>query len=100
MLELLTLEREDGAELVLVAKTPSERDAASARKSAIENAARDMTGRSVRVTIKLAGGEAAPRTPSTPAVDAAAYAQAQASPLVRRAIELFDARLVDVQDDT
>ncbi len=103
--ESLTFEREHAGVLTLRAPNTTEAATAKARLSSINDLLSTVAGRTVRIDIRTpeAADDSAttsPTAPRSPAVDAAAYAQAQSNPLVRRAMELFDARLVDVRDDT
>lgn len=107
--EPLTFEREHAGVLILRAATATEASTARARVSSINDMLSTVAERTLRVDIRVldAPGSDAERdassgpapAPRSPAVDPAAYSAAQSNPLVRRAIELFDARLVDVQDD-
>jgi hypothetical protein len=99
IVEPLRLEKIEGNVAVVIAPTTTALGAARTRRGAIEEGLSKALGRTIRLELRAA--EAAPDSASAPAsaVDTAARAQAMNNPLVRRAVELFDARVVDVQDD-
>jgi hypothetical protein len=99
IVEPLSLEKIEGNVAVVTAPTTTALGAARTRRGAIEEGLSKALGRTIRLELRAAesapGSAAAPRS----VVDTAARAQAMSNPLVRRAVELFDARVVDVQDD-
>ncbi|MBL8745416.1 MAG: hypothetical protein JNK58_03565 [Phycisphaerae bacterium] len=100
VIELLTLEKIEGNVAVVCAPTAGALGAARTRRGAIEDGLSKALARNMRLELKAAETPAGdPRAPEA-VVDTAARAQAMSNPLVRRAVELFDARVVDVQDDT
>ena len=85
--------------VVVRGKSPDALAAAKARKASIEEFLSKAAGRTVRVEFQ-SSGDAPPTSPRAGAnVDAHAIAAAQSHPLVRRAMEILDARLIDVQDE-
>lgn len=101
IVEPLTLERIEGGVAVVSAPTVTALGAARTRRGAIEEGISKALGRSVRLELRAADRppEAAP-TESPTTSDPAARAKAMSNPLVRRAVELFDGRVVEVSDDT
>lgn len=99
IVEPLVLEKIEGGVVVVVAPTTMALGAARTRRGAIEEGLSKAMGRTIR--LELRASESAPSAAALPtgAVDTAARAQAMSNPLVRRAVELFDGRVVDVQDD-
>lgn len=97
--EPLVLERLDAGVAVVSAPTPIALGAARTRRTAIEDALSKAAGRTIRLELRAADVPASspPATANVP--DTAARAQAMNNPLVRRAVELFNATVVDVQDE-
>lgn len=78
-------------------REPRQRQFAEARRGSLEELFERASGRRVRVEFTLpvdGGGEA---TGSSREVDQATRTEAEANPVVHRAMELFDARVVDVE---
>lgn len=95
---------------VLLAPNEGMLSSARALKGAIEEAMTKAAGRAMRVEFALAETPApgtdeqwdgshddAPAVTTRPAANPAAFAQVQSHPLVRRAMDVLGARLVDVQ---
>lgn len=95
---------------VLLAPNEGMLSSARALKPAIEEAMNKAAGRTVRVEFALAeplahghdddgdpGHEPAPAARPRPVANPAAFAQVQSHPLIRRAMDVLGARLVDVQ---
>jgi hypothetical protein len=101
IIEPLKLERLDAGIAVLSAPDAEALGAARTRRSAIEEGLTKAAGRPLRVDLRLA--ESAPRQQpalSPHAVNSVERERAMQNPLVRRAVELFDGRVVDVEDET
>jgi len=104
VIEPLMLERIDGTLAYLSAPSAESLSMVKPRKAAIEELLGKLLGRTMRIELKLAADAASlpePAAARQPAgiMDPDDRAAALKNPLVKRAIELFDARLIDVQDD-
>lgn len=100
VVEALRLERIEAGSAVVIAPDAESLGAARTRRSAIEEALTKAAGRPLRLDLRLAEmTERAQPVLSPHAIDASDRERAMQNPLVRRAIELFDGRVVDVQDD-
>lgn len=100
IVEPLTLDRLDGNLAIIIAPTMTALGAARTRRGAIEDGLTKAIGRPVRIELRASEKPVeSPEAiqPSHP--DPAARAKAMSNPLVRRAVELFDGRVVDVSED-
>lgn len=100
IVEPLKLREVGGGIAVLTA--PAEAIAAArARKGAIEEALGRAIGRPIRVELRAdPAGPSSAEASADHLPDTAARAEAMKNPIVRRAVELFDARIISVEDDT
>lgn len=83
---------------IVSAPTNTKANYARTRQATLAEILSEVTGSRVRVEVRLAQGVSA-RSAQAPAPSSVAHAEAVKDPLVRRAMELFDARVVDVSDD-
>ena len=88
-----------GAGVAIVsAPTTTKANYARTRQSTLAEIFSEVVGDRVRVEVRMAQSGAAAKA-STRTPSSVAHADAVKDPLVRRAMELFDARIVDVRDD-
>lgn len=99
VIESLTIERESAGQVVLAANDQETLSAARAMKSTLDDLLSKAAGRTLRSELKLADGAGPQVVVREVGFDAAAHHEAMSNPLVRKAVELFDARLIDVQPD-
>lgn len=83
---------------VFSAPTSTKANYARTRQSTLSDILTEITGARVRIEVRTAQSRSTAAAPAT-VPSSVAHAEAVKDPLVRRAMELFDARVVDVSDD-
>lgn len=98
VIDQLSLVSAEGSLVRLRPMDGSSASSARARKAQLEELLSAEAGRSVRVEFDPPASGASRAMPAG-VVDAALHAEASRNPLVRRAMELFDARVIDVRPE-
>ncbi len=100
-IEALEVVEFDGSSVSLRIIDTKQAGYARMSKARIESVIEEVAGRTVRISfVEDAKPEASTRQTNRPAsVDPVAQSQAMKDPVVRRAMELFDARIVDIRDE-
>lgn len=99
-IESLRLIAVEGSLATVIAPDADSFAAAKARRSAIESALTAAAGRSMRAEIRLVEGEGEVRRASAVVAQGAPDTdEAMNHPIVRRAMELFGARVIEVRGD-
>lgn len=83
----------------LIVKDATKAQYVRSRQGQLEELLGKVVARRIRIDVKAALGSASARPAATTGVDTAGYAQAMNHPLVRRAMDLFNARVIAVGPD-